>query len=220
MPKTKQCDHTHLPSVKEELRIHFPYSIFSAIVAIGFAALFSEVLLQGNKNLIIPASRDLFHILHPTHLLFSAIAISAMFWTHEKKILKAFLVGILGTVPVCSIGDILVPYLGGLLLGQEMHLHICVLEHPALVIPFVLVGVVAGCLAAETVERSTIFSHSAHVLVSCGATIFYLITFGFLDWLHHLGIVFFILLLAVLIPCIIHDIVLPLLLLENRRKFK
>lgn len=218
MLKKQSCDHSHLPSVKEELRIHFPYSIFSAIVAIGFAVIFGEVLLQGDKELIVSASGDLFHILHPTHLLFSAIAITAMFWTHEKKIWKALLLGIFATVPVCSIGDILIPYLGGLLLHQDMHLHICVISHPKIVIPFILIGVVGGILAAETVERSTIFSHSAHVLVSCGAALFYLITFGFTHWLEHIGIVFVILLLAVLIPCIIHDIVVPLLLLENRRK--
>ena len=214
------CDHQHLPSVKEELRIHFPYSIFSAIVAIGFAALFSEVFLKGSPDLVRNASRDLFHILHPTHLLFSAIAIAAMFWTHEKKLWKAFAVGIFATVPVCSIGDILIPYLGGMLLKQEMHLHICVIEHPELVIPFVVIGIIGGCLAAETVERSTIFSHSAHVLVSCAASLFYLISFGFFDWLHHIGMVFIILLLAVLIPCVIHDIVIPLLLLENRKRVK
>lgn len=220
MKKTNQCDHSHLPSVKEELIIHFPYSIFSALVAIGFAALFSEVFLQGKRNLIIEASGDLFHILHPTHLLFSSIAITAMFWTHERKLWKAVAVGFLATVPVCSIGDILIPYLGGLLLKQDMHLHICVLEHPGLVIPFVLIGIIGGCLAANTVEKSTIFSHSAHVLVSCAAGLFYMISFGFLDWLQHIGIVFVILLLAVLIPCIIHDIVVPLLLLENRKKVK
>jgi len=220
MPKLKSCDHTHLPSVKEELRIHFPYSIFSAIVAIAVAALFSEVLLQGNRSLILDSSRNLFHILHPTHLLFSAIAITAMFWTHEKKIWKTILVGFFASVPVCSIGDILIPYLGGTFLNQAMDLHICVLEHPQLVVPFVLIGIVGGILAAETVERSTIFSHSAHVLVSCGAAIFYLISFGFTQWLDYIGIIFLILILAVLIPCIIHDIVVPLLLLENRRKVK
>ncbi len=220
MKKIDNCDHQHLPSVKEELRIHFPYSIFSALVAIGFAALFSEVFLQGNTQQVIEASSGLFHILHPTHLLFSAIAISAMFWTHEKKLWKAVLVGIFATVPVCSIGDILIPYLGGLLLHQDMHLHICIIEHPGLVIPFVLIGIMGGCLAAETVEKSTIFSHSAHVLVSCAAALFYLISFGFVDWLQHIGVIFVILLIAVLVPCIIHDIVVPVLLLENKKKVK
>jgi len=220
MEKQNSCEHIHLPSVKEELRIHLPYSIFSAVVAIGFAALFCEVFMSGTPESILEGAKDLFHITHPTHLLFSSIAIAAMFWTHEKNLVKAFLVGFFATVPICSMGDILIPYLSGVLLKQDMHLHICILSHPQLVIPFILVGILGGCLAAETVERSTIFSHSAHVLVSSAASLFYLISFGFLDWIHHLGVVFLIVLLAVMIPCVIHDIVVPLLLLENRGKKK
>lgn len=218
MQKTLSCEHQHLPSVKEELRVHLPYSIFSAVVAIGFAALFCEVFMQGEPAIVMKGTRDLFHILHPTHLLFSAIATAAMFWTHERKLWKAFIVGIVGTVPICSIGDILVPYLGGTLLKQDMHLHICFISHPQLVFPFVFVGIIGGCLAAGTVEKSTIFSHSAHVLVSSVASLFYLISFGFLQWLHNLGMVFLIIILAVMIPCVISDIVIPLLLLENKNK--
>lgn len=207
-----------MPSVKEELRIHLPYSIFSAIVAIGFAALFCQVFLRGDQQTVMAASEDVFHVMHPTHLMFSAMAISAMFWTHEKNIWKAILVAVFATIPICSLGDILIPYLGGRLLHQHMHLHICILQHPQLIIPFIVVGIACGVLAAKTVEKSTIYSHSAHVLVSSMAAIFYMISFGFIGWMHQIGLVFLIILFAVMIPCVIHDIVVPLLLLENRKR--
>ena len=92
-----------------------------------------------------------------------------------------------------------------------MTFHWCLAQHPMLVVPFAVVGVFVGMIAAETVTRSTYFSHSAHVFVSSAASIFCLVSFGLTDWAEKLGYVFILMILAVVIPCCFSDIVFPLL---------
>ena len=170
-----------------------------------------EQLVRG-AVLMQQASHVTFHVFHPIHMFFSAIATTAMFWRYERRLLKAVLVGLIGSLGVCSVSDIFMPFLSGWLLGaKEMTFHWCLVQHPMLVLPFALVGTGVGLLAAETVRRSTYFSHSAHVFVSSAASILYLVSFGLTDWAEKLGSVFILMLLAVTIPCCFSDIIFPLL---------
>lgn len=160
------------------------------------------------------ASGMLFHIFHPIHLLLSAMATTAMFYRHERKIGKAVIVGLAGSLGVCGVSDIFLPYLcGGLIKSSEIHFHWCLLEHPMMVLPFSAIGVIAGLLAAYTVHNSTVISHSAHVFVSSTASLFYLISFGITAWYvgTTLSAVFGIVILAVTIPCCLSDVWLPAL---------
>ena len=134
----------------------------------------------------------------------------AMFWKHEKRILKAVIVGFTGSVVICAISDILLPFVGGAILGADMHMHVCVFEEPGLVIPFAIVGVIAGLFVTQSFEKSTQYSHSAHVFLSSAASILYLMGFGLTDWIHSIGAVFIIIIAAVMIPCCASDIVFPL----------
>jgi len=158
------------------------------------------------------ASHVVFHVFHPIHMLFSAIATTAMFWRYERKVFKAILTGLIGALGVCSVSDVIMPYLSGLLLGaHDMTFHWCLIQHPMLVLPFAVTGVGVGMLCAETVQRSTYFSHAAHVFVSSAASIFYLVSFGFTQWPSQLGSVFILMVLAVTIPCCFSDVIFPLL---------
>lgn len=163
-------------------------------------------------SVLARGSLVIFHIFHPIHMLFSAMATTAMFWRYERKLVKAILVGLAGAVIVCGISDIMFPYLSGLLLGAKMHFHICIIEHPGMVLPFLFVGVGCGLLAAAAIEKSTIYSHSGHVFVSSTASLFYLVAFGLSDWVDNVGYVFVVVVLAVMLPCCISDIIFPLLL--------
>ena len=162
------------------------------------------------------ASSTVFHVFHPLHMLLSAIATTAMFWRHDRNLLKAILTGIVGSVGVCGLSDVCMPYLSGSILGAHMHFHWCVLSHPMVVIPFLVVGVLTGLLAHSAMTHSTQFSHAGHVLVSSAATIFYLISFGLSDWTSQIGYVFIVVIIAVVIPCCLSDIVFPLLV-ANRK---
>ncbi|MFB0528272.1 MAG: hypothetical protein ACETVT_05300 [bacterium] len=197
--------------ILEELQHHLPYTIFS--VAVGMVALGAlTVLIETNK--FPQASQNLFHIFHPLHILFSATATTAMFWRHDKKIFKAVCIGTVGAVSLCGISDIFIPFVAGYLLGVRMHLHICILADPMIVLPFLFFGIFMGFVLPAVIE-STIFSHAAHVLISSMASIFYLVSFGLTEWIPVGGMVFIYMVLAVMIPCCTSDIVFPLLLVKR-----
>jgi len=200
-----------LKYIAVELGYHLPYSIFG--IAIGLLAMgvlsFLAILMQA-EHLLPEASEELFHVFHPAHVLISAVATTAMFWKHEKRVVKAVLVGFAGSITICGISDILLPFIGGLILGSDMHMHICFMEDPGLVFPFAVVGVIAGLLVTKSFEKSTQYSHSAHVFVSSVASILYLLSFGMTDWIHSIGAVFIITIVAVMIPCCASDIAFPI----------
>lgn len=194
-----------------ELGYHLPFSIFGitiGLVAMGVLTFFA--ILMGAENLLAPASGELFHVFHPAHVLISAVATTAMFWKHEKRVIKGIIVGFIGSITICAVSDIILPFFGGSILGSDMQMHICVLENPGLVFPFAIVGVIAGLLVTNTFEKSTQYSHSAHVFVSSAASILYLLGFGMTDWIHSIGGVFIVIIVAVMIPCCVSDIVFPL----------
>lgn len=201
-----------LRHIRIELQEHLPYTIFS--VAAGMVALgvltYISILLKAKE--ISQATQGLFHIFHPIHLLLSATATTAMFWRYERRLVKATIIGFVGAVGICGISDIIIPYVAGFLLGVRMHFHVCIIEHLMMILPFVVAGIFAGFVIPPTTEKSTIFSHAAHVLVSSMASILYLVSFGLSEWIEVAGMVFVYMVLAVMIPCCMSDIIFPLLL--------
>jgi len=203
---------TQFRHISEELQKHLPYTIFS--VAMGMMALgVLTVLIEAKK--FPQASQNLFHVFHPLHILFSATTTTAMFWRHNKKIFKAVFIGFVGAVGICGISDIFIPFIAGYLLGVKMQLHICIIAHPMLILPFVFFGIFMG-FVLPTVLGSTIFSHAAHVLISSMASIFYLVSFGLTEWIPVGGMVFIYMVLAVMIPCCTSDIIFPLLFVKKK----
>ncbi len=163
--------------------------------------------------------RAMFHLFHPLHMFFSAAATTAMFWRYDKRLIRAIIVGLIGAIVVCGISDIIMPHISLLILHKNIPLHICVIEHPGLVMPFAVVGVLVGLLAAEGVTRSTIFSHSLHVFASTMASLFYMIqAYGRLAWLEDMGWIFFFIILAVMVPCCLSDIVFPVAMSRPARE--
>ncbi len=197
--------------ILSELREHLPYTIFAALMGVAAlgAVTFAASLTQ-REALLPKASANLFHSFHFLHLFFSAIATTEMFWRHERRVVKAIGVGFFGTVIPCSASDILFPFAGGQWMGAGTILHVCLLEHPLLVLTFVLGGIAVG-FALPPITRSTLFSHGAHVLLSSMASMLYLVSFGIADWLKLLALVFLLLVASVMVPCCTSDIILPLL---------
>ncbi len=193
--------------ILSELKEHLPFTILSAgiaIVAVGFLT-----IIIGEYELPY-TGENLFHIFHPLHVLASAATTTSMFWKYKRNILHAAATGLIGALVICSLSDIIFPFLGGFFLGIEMDMHICILKHPMIIVPFLLVGVLTGFLSPGLIEHSTIYSHSAHILLSTMASLVYLISFGMTGWLGHIGWVFMILVLVVLITCCLSDIIFPL----------
>ena len=210
-----------LKEIRQEFFEHLPYTVFSVaagLVILGFLTYAAMITAPGDapgaaNPHFVPAARVVFHVFHPLHILFSAVATVAMFWRHERRWLKAVVVGTVGAAGICGLSDIFLPYLAGLLLGAgEMEVHVCIVHHPQVVLPFLAAGVLLGLALPTSTHKSTIFSHAAHVLISSVASIMYLVSFGLTDWTDAVGLVFLFMVVAVIVPCCASDILFPLLL--------
>lgn len=195
-----------------ELAHHLPYSIFgviSAMVVMAFLTFIAEIV--GAEGKLPQAAEEMFHIFHPSHILVSAVVTTAMFWKHDNRsLLKAIVIGLVGSVGICALSDIFFPFIGGILLGYRMQIHVCLIEEPFLIISFALAGVLSG-LAMTSIEKATQYSHGVHVFLSSIASLLYLIGFGLNGWTHAVAGVFLVTVIAVIIPCCTSDIVFPLM---------
>ena len=196
-----------------EFTHHLPYTIVGSLIAMAGVWWFgTQHLSNGHMDELLVRARSSFHLFHPLHICLSAIATTSLFWRHERHVVRAVTVGALGTIIPCGLSDYIFPYVGGRLLGQTMQLHMCIIDHPQLFFPFLLLGIVGGFWAEERLTGSHLFSHGAHVFVSSLASLLYLVSFGFTSWLTDVRMVFpafFTIVLAVWIPCCISDIVVP-----------
>ena len=222
-------DHTHNGKPRSALQIelleHMPFSVSSVAIGLTFAGLIcwltpaADGSFQHGHESEEPPLYTLFHLFHPAHMFFSAAATTAMFWRYDRSVPKAILIGLIGAVGVCGVSDIVVPQLALAFMGIESDWHICVIENPGLVFPFALMGVLVGLGASAGVSRSTMFSHSLHVLASTSASIFYLVApLGPTAWIEDLGRIFLFVILAVMVPCCVSDIVFPVLMTKDARR--
>jgi len=152
-------------------------------------------------------------------MLFSATATAAMFFRYDRRWFKAIIIGLIGAVGVCGISDVVMPQFSLMILGTHAPWHICVWEHPSLVLPFAFVGVFVGLGASASVMHGTIVSHSLHVFASTMASIFYMVgPLGGLAWIDIIGKMFLFIVLAVMVPCCLSDIVFPMLMTTAGRE--
>lgn len=195
--------------ILRELRHHAPFTALGALTGVFLLALTADVLVRVEHEY-------LFHLLHPSHLFLSAIVTTAVYRKYGRGKGEALAVGFLGSVGICTLSDILLPYLGGLALGIPMHFHLCLLEHPWLVLAASLLGTAVGMGRPRTE-----FPHSCHVLVSTYASAFYLTAFGSpSSWLPLLPALFPLLFVAVWLPCCTSDFIFPLLFVEEEREHR
>ncbi len=197
-----------------ELKSHLPFSVLSSALGIMLVGILT-ILLPLKQPILV--NERLFHIFHPLHLLASAMATTAMYWKYRNSVMTAILIGLSGATIICSISDILLPFLGSKMLGLDIEFHLCLKEHPLILIPFLAIGIVAGFYVAQRIERPTIYSHTFHVILSTMASIFYLISFGIIDWIGRIALVFVVVTVAVVIPCCLSDIVFPLIFVKKQK---
>lgn len=200
-----------LRHIAVELKDHAPFTAFGASSGVAIAG--AMHLLRAET--VIDLSWKAFHIFLPLHLLLSAIVTSAMFRHHGGGILSAVGVGAVGSIGICMISDVIIPYLGGSLLGARMTLHVDLVEDTSLVI----VPTIAGAAIGAATRLWTKCPHAAHVMISTLASLFYLTAFGVADWIPKLPFMFVLLFVAVWLPCCTSDIVFPLLFARRTRHY-
>ena len=187
--------------IANELKRHAPFTSFGAVTGIIIMA----IMVLGN----VPSgiSHTLFYILHPAHVVLSALVTTAIYMRHSTgKVWPAILIGYVGSIGIATLSDVVIPYLGGVLLIVKMEFHVGFIEKWWLINPMALIGIIIGYW-----KPTTEFPHAGHVLLSTWASLFYFTAFGMANWIPLLPFIFLFLFLAVWIPCCMSDIVFPLL---------
>ncbi len=201
-----------LKQIGKELKNHAPFTFFGAFTGIMVMALFYQLPSH--------TSFTIFYILHPVHVLLSALVTSSIFEIHKHKsmkddyILPALLViGYTGSIGIATVSDSIIPFLGEILLNlPKREIHIGFIEKWWLVNPLALLGI-----AISYFRPATKFPHAGHVLLSTWASLFHMIMAlgDNTNIISYIGIFLF-LFLAVWIPCCVSDIVFPLLFVKER----
>ncbi len=210
-----------LTPIFKELKNHAPFTLFGASTGIIFMYLF--------RNIGYDTSWKGFYVLHPGHVLLSAIVTTSIFQrhSHKRKLITIFLIGFFGSIGIGTLSDSLIPYIGELSLGMhiEAHAHahedfaerahIGFIEGWYIVIPAAVAGVIIGYFRPKTK-----FPHAGHVLLSTWASSLHMLMalgglFTILKVIGSFGFLF----LAVWLPCCISDIVFPLLFIKPGEEF-
>jgi hypothetical protein len=188
----------------KELKEHSFFTFFATISAIIFVVII-------NYFARIKISQDIFHYFHFSHIVVSAMVTGTIYYKYRKKIINALFIGSFGAIIIGSLSDIFFPYLGGLFFNFEMDLHLPIIEKTFLVLFFAFFGSMIGLIF-----KITKYPHFVHVFLSVFASLFYILiynsSFNIFFFITSVFIVFF----AVIIPCCISDIVIPLLFVEKK----
>jgi len=191
--------------IARELKRHAP---FTALGALSGTAIMAMIAFGDVPSGV---SHDVFYILHPMHVVLSALATTAMYVKYRKaRFWAVVLIGWTGSIGIATLSDAIIPYLSGGMLGVPMEFHVPFVEKWWINL-LALAGVAIGYW-----RHTTTIPHFGHTLLSTWASLFYFTGFGVADWIPLLPLVFVFLFLAVWIPCCTSDIVYPLMFVRSR----
>lgn len=215
-------DHDHgCGDMKSEIVSHFPYAVFSVALGLIGAAILDYFSFGATPQVVAKGMHTLFHAFHFMHIVFAATGAMLTFFRHSNETIKGFVICSLSTVIFCITSDVLLPYIAGTLFGVPMKLHICFVSELSNVLPFLAIGTFNGWLLAQHGKHMhdtySLWSHFAHIFVSSIAALLYTISHGFNGWSHHMGMLFLLLIIAVVIPCTLSDVVIPLFFAKDKK---
>ncbi len=200
--------------IYEELKHHAPFTFFGCITGVVIMFIFQKIPSSVSYNI--------FYILHPFHVVLSAIATASMYELHkcskdkrQCNIWILLVIGYVGSIGIATLSDSIIPFVGEILLGlPNRGIHIGFIEAWWLVNPLAVIGV-----AIAYFRPSTKFPHTGHVLLSTWASLFHIIlALGqSIEWYVYIAIFVFIF-LAVWLPCCLSDIIFPLLFVKPSSK--
>ncbi len=212
-------DHDH--SLIGELICHLPYAIFSVALGLIVLSFLSFWGMDNGGAVNKKGLHMLFHSFHFLHIIFAATGSLVTFSRFSNNMIKGFVVALFSALFFCTLSDIILPYLAGRLLGVSMHLHLCLFSELHNIIPFLAVGLLNGLIMSKHSQGNkgmySVGSHFAHILTSSLASLFYLVSEGFANWSGQMGLLFLLLILAVVIPCTFADVIVPVLCARSRK---
>lgn len=189
--------------IATELREHVPFTTLGATSGIII------LVVMVRLNVLADVSLTVFYVLHPLHVVLSAMVTSALYRKYSNgKIWAVVLVGYFGSIGIATISDSIIPYLGEIMLDlPNREIHLGFIEEWQIVNPAAILGI-----AISFWKPVTKFPHFGHVLISTWASSFHIImALGTtVSWVIIL-VIFLFLFIAVWLPCCLSDIVFPLL---------
>ncbi|MGC2310658.1 MAG: hypothetical protein WA432_03495 [Candidatus Babeliaceae bacterium] len=224
-------DHTHKShesSLSDELACHLPYAAFSLALAfiilsfMHFASLTSDHTSETWRK----GYHVLFHSFHYLHLIFAVTGTLVTYFRFARNIFIGIIISLIFPAIFCSLSDVALPTLASDLLGVPMKMHICFFQLKDLLnlLPFMIMGLITGLALRRHHESALMFlslgSHFIHILISSMAAVFYVVSYGFSAWPKSMGLLYFLLVIAVVIPCTLSDIVIPMYCARYKRKKK
>ena len=198
--------------VANELKEHALFTFFGAFtgIIIILVLAFGNLLPQISSN-----SKNIFYILHPTHVLLSALVTTTLYIQYGKrKIWLTIIIGYTGSLGIATRSDSIIPYLSEVLLDlPNPGIHIGFLEEPLITNTPAFIGILLGYW-----KGTTKFPHAGHVLISTWASLFHIImALGTtVSLIQTIGILIF-LFLAVWLPCCTSDIIYPILFSRKKK---
>lgn len=209
--------HEHM--LRQELVCHFPYATFSVAVSfivLGILEFMGTGLMLSGSQLQMGYHR-LFHVMHYLHLLFATAGTVMACVRYSQGVLKSLLISFISPAIFCTLSDVALPSLAGKILGMKIGLHVCFFCSEGLVniIPLMLIGLSTGYALALHGDRAQLHvlslrSHFTHILISSLAASSYVMSYGFCEWQDVMGFLFCMLVIAVVLPCTISDVVVPM----------
>jgi len=194
--------------IVKELRDHAPFTIFGAITGI--------VILVLSYRAPFETSYHIFYVLHPIHVVLSALVTASMYELHSRgkgKVWLVIAIGYVGSIGIATLSDSIIPYLAEVLLQlPNKGIHLGFIEKYWLVNPLALLGI-----AVAYFRPRTKFPHAGHVLLSTWASLFHIIMAmgGTINPILIISMFVF-LFIAVWVPCCLSDIIFPLLFVKEK----
>jgi len=226
MEKYKSHQHacaggTLYEALRDELICHWPYAVLATTVSLAILSFVTHSTVPGCSAEPCKAGLlSLFHSFHFMHIMFSSMATVITYLRFSTSLVRTIIVGALAPMFFCVLSDAVLPYIGGTLLGVDMHFHICFLHEFKNVAPFLIAGIISGFVMklhhSDRLNWFSLMSHTAHIFISALASMFYLVAHGFFDWASHIGSVFVLLVVCVVLPCTMSDVVVPMILASRR----
>jgi hypothetical protein len=222
MSKYYDIDDGHQHTLMGELICHLPYAIYSVAFGLTILSFVTYFSFGDSVEMLCDKADVLFHSFHFMHIVFAATGTLLTFFRYSRNFIKAILVGIFSPAIFCTLSDSILPYIGGKMLGVHMHFHLCFLTELPNVLPFLTIGVINGFVMSRHHDGRqwlyTITSHATHIVISSLASIFYLVSHGCTDWYRMIGAIFVFLIFAVVVPCTMSDVVVPIIVARTDSK--
>lgn len=217
---TPHSDHhhdAHETSLIAELTCHLPFAAFSVALCFVAIALLQFFVTAGGSQVsgLKHAYKALFHVLHYLHIMFAVAGTLVSYSRFSGRLSGGFGLALISPAFFCTLSDVALPSLASKILGVSIKMHVCFFHWHDFVnlVPFMIMGLVSGIALARHHELSrgffTLGYHFFHIMLSALASLVYVVSYGFTDWSHSVGLLYFLLVLAVVVPCTISDLVVP-----------